>query len=185
MDTRFVKRIIQATDDLDTLIYVNSQSFDEAITKWLRDLVKALNTVIKTFEPLFTIPISASSSFEERRLEQKYQEFLTRITEYVAGVDLVFARKSLQYAKIARKLHGPKELTDQTLVDIKEAEDYLHHFEKTLELIRTFSQKQMLFAKGKKLNNLAKYKYQFNRLTLFEKLNLELAISLLKEKTEI
>ena len=191
MDSRFVKRIIKATEDLDTLVYLSCDSFDVALKKWLNDFTKALNEVVDTFENL-DLSVSAGASdvsgvpdFSSRRLEQTHKEFLDRIVQYVEGIDLAFARKALQYSKLAIKLNGPKTITAQVLTDIKDAEQYLNNFESALKRVRNYSRKVMLEAKSKKVNTLPKYKSQFDRLSLFERLTLDLAISLLKKNSEI
>jgi len=180
MDSRFVKRIIKATEDLDTLVYLSCDSFDVAVKKWLNDFTKSLNEVVDTFEN-FDLDVSAGiSDFSSKKLEQTHKEFLDRVVQYVDGVDLAFARKALQYAKL-----GPKPITSQVLNNIKDAEQYLKEFELALKRVRNYSRKLMLEAKSKKVNTLPKYKPQFDRLLLFERLTLDLAISLLKENSEI
>jgi len=185
MDSRFVKRIIKAVEDLDTLVYLSCDSFDIALKKWLNDFTRSLNEVVDTFEK-FDLQVSASvSDFSSRKLEQTHKEFLDRVIQYIEGVDLAFARKALQYSKLAIKLNGPKTITAQVLKDIKDAEQYLNNFEMALKRVRNYSRKLMLESKSKKVNTLPKYKSQFDRLSLFERLTLDLAISLLKKNSEI
>lgn len=187
MDYRFVKKIIKATEDLDTLVYLSCSSFDTALQKWLTDFTKSLNEVSDIFES-FDLSVSAATkptNFSDRRLESIHKEFLNRITQYVEGVDLAFARKAFQYSKIAIKLHGPKKITTQTLKNIEDAEKYLKEFESAIRRIRKYSNKLLLDVKAKKLESLKSYEYQYTRLALFEKLTLDLAISLLKENAEI
>ena len=188
MDTRFVKRIIKATEDLDTLVYLSYESFNAAMVKWLKDLTNSLNDVVDIFEGKKgrEKDISAGvSNFTERKLEQTHKEFLDRVSQYVDGIDLAFARKALQYSKIAIKLHGPKTINEKVLKDIQDAERYLKEFESAIKRVRNYSSKLMGEIKEKKLENIQKYKPQFDRLALFERLTLDLAISLLREKAEI
>jgi len=188
MDNRFAKRIIKAVEDLDTLVYLSCDSFDVALVKWLNDFTASLNEVVDTFENLDiqTTEVSAGvSDFSSKKLEQTHKEFLDRIVQYTEGVDLAFARKALQYSKLAIKLNGPKAITTQVLNDIKDAEQYLKNFESALKRVRNYSRKLMLEAKSKKVDTLPKYKSQFDRLLLFERLTLDLAISLLKKNAEI
>lgn len=183
MEKGFIKRIIQASDDLDTLIYLKSGSFNQAIVYWLKDFSDALEHIVQIYEA-FNFKTTASS-FNEQRLERQHQEYLMRVVQYIDGVDLIFSRKSLQYAKIAKELHGPKLLTSNVLSNIQEAQEYLQNFKTSLSKINNFSKKMLLYAKENKLIALPKYKYQFTRLTLLESLTLDKAITLLKDKAEI
>ena len=182
METRFLKRIIQATEDLDTSIYLNASSFENAMSLWLKDFSDALNHTVNIFEK-FNFKLTAN--FLDKRNEQIHKEYLEKLVQYIEGIDLVFSRKAIQYAKIALKLHGPKDLTADVLEDIEEAKTYLKKFKVSLEKINKFSYKLMLYAKENKIESLFNYKYQFTRLALFEKLTVDLAIKLLKEKSEI
>ena len=183
MEKGFIKRIIQATEDLDTSVYLNSQSFNSACIRWLSDFSDALNNAVSIFEN-FTFKVTGTD-FREKRLEQIHEDYLYRLSQYVEGVDLVFSRKSLQYAKIAIKLHGPKNLTKEVLESVDNAKEYLNKFAISLKKVNIFSQKLMTYAKENKIQSLPKYKYQFERLSLFEKINLDLVIKLLKEHSEI
>lgn len=183
MEKGFLKRIIQATEDLDTSLYLHSPTFESAILKWLEDFSNSLNDVTSIFEK-FNFKITGSD-FKEKRLEQIHEEYLSRLCQYVEGVDLVFSRKALQYAKIAIKLNGPKILTKEVLENIDSAKEYLNKLSVSLKKINTFSQKLMNYAKENNLQSLSRYKYQFERLFLFEKITLDLMIKLLKEHSEI
>jgi hypothetical protein len=183
MEKGFIARIIKASEDMDTSLYLHCSSFDEAMQHWLDDFSDALNQVINIFEK-FEFKITAST-FLDKRQEQLHKEYLDRLIQYVDGIDLAFSRKALQYAKIAVKLNGPKDLTPSTLDDLKEAKTYLKDFRTAIERVNKFSHKLMQYAKENKIDSLPKYEYQLARLALFEKLTLDLAIKLLKEKAEI
>jgi hypothetical protein len=163
----FIKKIIKASEELDTSIYLNSATFEEAIVQWLEDFADGLNSVTHLFEKISFKTTGAT--FLEKRLEQIHKEYLDRVVQYVEGVDLVFSRKALQYAKIAVKLNGPKLPSLATLENIKEAKNYLKDLKLAIEKINNFSSKLLAFAKENKLISLPKYNYQFKRLTIFEK----------------
>lgn len=182
MHTGFIKRIIQATENLDTSIYLHSASFNEATALWVNDLSEALDSVVHIFEH-FDLEVSAS--FMDKRSAQIHAEYLDKLTKYVEGVDLALTRKALQYAQIAIKLNGPKEISTDVLENIKEAKTYLEKLKASLEKVTKFSRKLMVQAKGNRLTSLPEYTYQFTRLALFEQLTLDLVIKLLKEKAEI
>lgn len=183
MDKRFVKRILKATEDLDTLVYLSSPSFEVAVSKWLKDFGKALDDVVKAYDSLLVARETAS--FEDKLLERRYKAFLESLEKYVYAIDEVLARRALQYAKIAMKLNGPKVLTVKVLEDIQEANQYLEDLRRNIDKVRKFSQKQMVIAREHKLTRIDKYEYVFNRLMLFEVLTLEKVINLLKENAEV
>jgi len=174
MEKGFIKRIIQATEDLDTSIYLNCSSFDEAMLSWLSDFSEALNSEAHLLER-FDFKVTASS-FLEKRLVQIHSEYLNKLTQYVDGVDLVFSRKALQYSKIAIKLNGPKDLTAEVLENVEDAKKYLTAFRASIVKVNNVSHKLVVYAKENKLLTLAGYEYQFSRIALFEKLTLDLAI---------
>ena len=183
MEKGFIKRIIQATEDLDTSIYLNQPSFEKAIIKWLMDFSSSLVDTVELYEK-FNFKVTGTD-FREKRLEQIHEDYLMRLVQYIDGVDLVFSRKSLQYAKIALKLHGPKIITVSVLEDMEEANKYLNDFKLALKKINRFSTKLMSYAKENRITSLSKYEYQFHRLALLEKITLDIAIKLLKEHSEI
>jgi len=182
MDKGFIKRIIQATESLDTSIYLNSASFEDAMALWVTDLSEALDSVVTIFE---RFEHKVSASFLDKRAAQIHAEYLDKLTQYIEGVDLALTRKALQYAQIAIKLNGPKEISADVLENIKEAKAYLAKLKASLNRVNKLSHKLMTYAKDNNLISLPEYAYQFKRLDLFEKLTLDLVIKLLKEKAEI
>jgi hypothetical protein len=183
MDKSFIKRVIQAAEDLDTSVYLNCPSFEEALASWLNDFSASLDSVVNRLYR-FDFQVAASVFLEKRR-EQLHADYLDQVIQYVDGIDLAFSRKALQYAKIAVKLNGPKPLTAEVLENVAEARKYLTAFKSSIMKINKSAHKLLAYGKENNLITLPKYQYQFSRLALFERLTLDLAITLLKEKAEI
>jgi len=190
----FIKKILAASEDLDTLVILSAPSYESAMNLWVRDLAKSLNSILTIYgESNFKFKLTSSVySLSEKRLEKENKEILLLITKYVDGVDLTLARKSLQYAKIAEKYlqqKSPKLVTDANISKKAkiaiEMSEYLSMLENSLTKINKFSKKLKDEINSKSLINLTKYNYQFNRIDIFCELTLDILIDRLRTNGEI
>jgi hypothetical protein len=185
MDKRFVKKILKAAEDLDTLVYLSFDSFEDAVGKWLKDFAESLDTLADIFSRGLDTKISASVySLEEKKLERDNLDFLNRIQKYLDGVDLAFSRKSLQYVKIAKRFKKPSAIEEKQKL-LLEGLEHIDGFKKALEKIRKVSAILLKESRSRNIHTLSKYKKQNARLELLSTLNFDKALQMLKEHGEI
>jgi hypothetical protein len=184
MATSFLKKIIQASEDLETLVYVNSKSFDLALERWTIDLAKELQNTTERFNK-DNFKVSAGMiDLNERRLEENNKDFLENLHDFVDVVEQLLAQKAYQYVKFCEKFGQPKTLEKQWELADK-ASEYLSKLDLALSLVRKFSGSRLENIEKLKLTSLSKYKDLFSRIRLFSILDRKKVIALLKEKSEI
>jgi len=184
----FIKKVIQASEALDTLVYLNAPSFEKAIEHWILDLANDIKDVIKKYERLEHEVISdAVIDINERILEKKNASYLKYLTDFREEVDYILARKSLQYVTICNKRDKTKRKSNifKNKIIYQESVHYLNQLDVALKLINNFSTAHLNKCKNKHLNNLAKYQDLFSRLRLFEKLTRSQFIKSLMDKGDI
>jgi hypothetical protein len=188
----FIRRIVAASEDLDTLVMLSKESYTEAYNTWVRDFAKALNTVERIYKEIEYSATANVSSLEEKILEKNNYTFLQAVAKYVSAIDLIIARKSLQFAKIAEKYltqKAPHLVTDQeNEKKIKlaiEASEYLNELETALNKINRYSLKLKKDFESRNLKKLANYKYHYERLDLFSRLTVDDIITRLRTAGEI
>jgi hypothetical protein len=180
----FIRKVIAATEDLDTSVYLNSQTFEEAFDLWLGDVVKALSNVITNFSR-FDYSVSAGViCLNEKRLEENNKDFLIQVANFVKQVDRIFARKALQYSKICKKFNQPKDLKSKLELQT-EGKKYLTLLETALTLVNKFSKDRIREAKKRKVYSLPFYEIVFSRIDIFSNLDRDSFIDLLKEHGEV
>lgn len=185
MDKRFLQKLIQATEDLDTLIYLNTVSFEAALNRWLKDFADSLTTLVEIFSSGFEFKVSASvHSLQERKLEENNIDFLHKIQRYLDGVELAFSRKALQYVKIAKQFKKPTSISENQKI-VLDGLKHIQKFKTSLAKIRRFSTRILKESRSRNLHTLRKYQKQHERLAFLSTLDFDKAISLLKEHGEI
>jgi hypothetical protein len=185
METRFLKKVLQATEELDTLIYLHSSSFELALERWLKDLTSALTSTLDIYQSHIHFNVSASViSLNEKKLEKQNIDFLISLQKYIDGIDLNFTRKALQYVKIANEFKRPATISEKEKIIIKGLK-YTEAFKESLAKIRKFSAKLLNECNSRKIKDLGKYQILYTRLEFLTTLDFDIAIKLLKEKGEI
>lgn len=188
----FIRRILAVSEDLDTLVMLSKESYIEAYNTWVRDFAKALNTIEHIYNEIGYNATANISSLEEKILEKNNYNFLQAVAKYVSAIDLILARKSLQYAKIAEKYlrqkapHLASDQENEKKIKLAiEASEYLDELETALNKINRYSLKLKKDFESRNLKKLANYKYQYERLDLFSRLTVDEIITRLNTTGEI
>jgi hypothetical protein len=186
--------MLKVLGDIDTVLYLDSDSFETALGLLFRDLSDEINTLLDIFSRKLNIKVSASV-IDFSRI--KNQEFFIEMEKFVISLDKTLARRSLQYAKIATKYLDSKQLHLVTETEIlnrmktkKELNKYLSSLAATLKRLNGFSQVLLSEYKAKGISlpvvqSDPDLKYVFSKLDLFSYIILTDAIKFLQTEGEI
>lgn len=181
-----IRSMLTASESLDTLVYLNADSFDAALTHWFDDLITELATAVSLFSRFDFESTGSVVDLTERVLERENKEFLDKQVEFVARVELILAQKSIQYAQICKKFAKPQDVdSDVRRLLNQEGTSFLAKLDHTLDLISKFALRRLTDAKKRKVNLLPSRKKMFDRMHVFSTLDRPTMLSLLKERGEV
>lgn len=162
----FIRRILAVSGDLDTIVMLSNENYTEAYNTWVRNFAKALNA-----------------------LEHIYTKIEYSVTPNITyPVDLILARKSLQYTKIAEKyliLKTPHIESEKKIKLAIESSEHLSELERSLKMINRYSLKQKEEFKNINLKELARYQYLYERLDLLSRLTVDGIITRMNTTGEV
>lgn len=184
----FIKKIIQATGELDTLMYLNSPSFESAMSLWIKDLASEIKSLIETIDREdMSVTAENIIDLKETFLEKKHIKYLEYLLNFEEKIDFILARKAAQYAKICNKLDKSKTKSKKFKNEIikKEGIPYLEQLDIALSLLSKFSKKHLIEIEKRKIQNLSKYKKLYLRLKTYSNLDRVSFLTALLEKGEI
>lgn len=185
---RYIKKVIQASEALDTLVYLNAPSFESAVEHWILDLAKELKVTVEKYKRIdYEVVADKVLNINEKILENKNIEYLNYLEAFRKEVDYVIARKSLQYAKICAKRDKANKKSNafKNSIIYQEGKKYLEQLDIALNLINKFSDEHLKRIKKQRLDILPKYQNLYSRLNLFKELTSVQFLKDLIEKGEI
>jgi len=134
---KFLKSVIaeKTGTDLETLVFLNSHTFEDALSLWLEYLIRDLDAVGSSFSKI-QISAATVSDLAEKRLEKEHAEFISDVMDQL---DLILSRKSYQYAKMCRIFLKPKNLAEQAKA-LEDGKAYLANLDRIVRKLQKLSQ---------------------------------------------
>jgi len=158
----FLKRVVSAFENLDTLDF---ETIDSALSRLTKNMAHNLNEIVDVYAA-HKFDISASViDLTDKILEKKNKDFLDDLVSYVNEMDLEFKNRAVEYGKLCLKCIQVKKKNKAELIAVfSEVLENEKTFQTAITQVREFSRQKRNEAKIRKVTYLSKYKDTFTNL---------------------